>query len=276
MGAPAFWDLIKTKNCVKRLPLKQLVIDFKANFKRSPRIAIDAFTWLFECGFISEFQPEKAYKTDAHSVISFLNRLKLFLSLDVTFILVFDGPMKPSFKNKFKSKTAVQSPIEVEEDYFGVYNEHHRQHEQSGTCIGGPGIQSTPTIVKEILKAMNISYIESCSEGEAECARLQKLNLVDYVLSNDSDAFVFGANKVLRNMSKFWEDLPATSSSPVKKRDHKEMFVTIVDLQQISDWNRASIVFFCTLLGADYNQGAVSYTHLDVYKRQAQRRTTKG
>ncbi|KAM3160391.1 Yen1 [Lachancea thermotolerans] len=263
MGVPAFWDLIKSDESLRRLPLKQFVVEFRNNFNRPLRLAIDAFTWLFESGFISndcERLSEKGYRTDAQSTLILLNRLKCLLSLDVTFVLVFDGPMKPSFKNKFSSKTLSNDHCELasdDEEYVSIYNEHRKQHEIHGTCtttlvseeLGGL------SFVKRLLKTMNISFIETCGEGEAECARLQREGLVDYVLSNDSDTLVFGATRVLRNFSRFWEDVPATYTGPLKKKDHKEMFITVVDMQQIRNWNRGSLVLYCTLLGADYNQG---------------------
>ncbi|CUS24199.1 LAQU0S14e02432g1_1 [Lachancea quebecensis] len=263
MGVPAFWDLIKTQESLRRLPLKQFVVEFKSNFHRPLRLAIDAFTWLFESGFIgseTERPSDKGYRTDAQPTLTLLNRLKCLLSLDITFVLVFDGPMKPSFKNKFKTKTSNNDCCELtfnDEEYISIYKEHRKQHEIYGACSSSLASEEIGGLafVKRLLKTMNISFIDTCGEGEAECARLQREGLVDYVLSNDSDTLVFGATRVLRNFSRFWEDLPATYTGALKRKDHKEMFVTVVDMQHIRNWNRSSLVLYCTLLGADYNQG---------------------
>ncbi|SCU88178.1 LANO_0D01332g1_1 [Lachancea nothofagi CBS 11611] len=264
MGVPAFWDIIKGHSSIRRIPFKQFVIDHRTTHGKSPRLAIDAFAWLFECGFIlgeNENLNEKGYKTDALAIVTLLKRINLLLSLDVTFILVFDGPMKPDFKNRSKLKTRIATEEEdapIKEGFLTSCNQHLKQHESGVPCSSATYEaegQDGVSVAKRLLSALNISWIDACGEGEAECARLQVRHLVDYVVSNDSDAFVFGANKVLRNMSKFWEDLPASYGSPMKKKDHKEIFVTVVDIGKITGWNQDQIVLYYVLLGADYSQG---------------------
>ncbi|CEP62957.1 crossover junction endodeoxyribonuclease LALA0_S06e07778g [Lachancea lanzarotensis] len=257
MGVPALWEHIKTDETVLRVPFKQLVIDFKTDTGRSPRIAIDAFGWLFECGFYTEYNensnsPSKSYRGgESLAIISLFKRLSALLALDVTFILVFDGPSKPEFKNRAKLKKAVGTDLE------DVGSEHNTGVSLE-TCpfeLDDTFFPDRLNLVKRFLKALNISWIDASGEGEAECARLQKLDLVDFIITNDSDAFIFGATKVLRNLSKFWEDLPASYAGNTKKKDHKETFITIFDISKLKNWNRDQIILFYALLGADYSQG---------------------
>ncbi|AQZ12622.1 YEN1 (YER041W) [Zygosaccharomyces parabailii] len=262
MGVPQIWELLRPLLVDKRVPLKKFVVDFKTGHGRPPRIAIDGYSWIFECGFVlSQDTPKKyaSHGTMAKAVLNFIHRLKEFLALDVTFMLVFDGNMKPSFKKNFDSHGA-----SLENDYLKTWNAHIRCHEQLGHCLKLSSIGEESDfmqVIKRILDSMRISYVEACGEGEAQCAWLQCQGYVDYVLSNDSDTLVFGCGRMLRNCSKFTSDIGVSGNSPqAKQASSRELFVTVIDLNELQActadrYNWWSLLFFSVILGADYNHG---------------------
>lgn len=261
MGVPQIWELLRPYLINQRVPLRKFVADYRTIHGRPPRIAIDGYTWIFECGFVlNQDTPGKyaSYGTMSKAVLNFLHRLKEFLALDVTFILVFDGNMKPSFKNKFGPN--VDS---IHDDYLETWKAHTWCHELQGHCLKA-SYNDNPDfmqVIKHILDSMRISYVQACGEGEAQCAWLQREGYVDYVLSNDSDTLVFGCVKMLRNCSKFTTDLCASGTSPQgKQASSRELYVTVIDLDQLEKptderYNWWSLLFFSVVLGADYNQG---------------------
>lgn len=270
MGVPQVWELLRPYIKDKRVPLKCFVSDFKRSNGRSPRIAIDGYSWIFECGFLVNQDASNKYAgygTIPKALVNFLHRLKEFLSLDISFVLVFDGSMKPWFKNNYKnSGEETTTDTEHIEEYSVMWAEHMKAHQLLHTCLETDAKNSTPSfmkIIKYILDEMRISYVEACGEGEAQCAWLQKHKYVDFVLSNDSDTLIFGCTKMLRNYSKSWEDVGATgigNHRPDRKRDNKESFVTVVNVDEIGAcanerYNWWSLLFFSVLLGADYNKG---------------------
>lgn len=56
--------------------------------------------------------------------------------------------------------------------------------------------------IKQLLILFGLPWVEAPGEAEAQCAFLEKNNLVDAVITDDSDVLLFGAKKVLRNVFK--------------------------------------------------------------------------
>jgi DNA excision repair protein ERCC-5 len=54
--------------------------------------------------------------------------------------------------------------------------------------------------VKFLLSIFGIPWVEAPGESEAQCAYLEHLRLVDFVVTDDSDAFLFGAKRVIKGL----------------------------------------------------------------------------
>ena len=91
-----------------------------------------------------------------------------------------------------------------------------------------------------LIKLFGIPYIESPAEAEAQCVALEALGLVDGIVTEDSDVFVFGGKTIYRNMfddQKFVEVYRADDAM-------KEMSL-----------GREEMVAMAMLLGGDYTDG---------------------
>ncbi|XP_006459094.1 hypothetical protein AGABI2DRAFT_217997 [Agaricus bisporus var. bisporus H97] len=94
--------------------------------------------------------------------------------------------------------------------------------------------------IMTMLRLFGIPYITAPMEAEAQCAELVSLGLVDGVITDDSDVFLFGAQRVYKNMF--------NQSKTV------ELFL-LSDLERELGLDRDTLVRLAYLLGSDYTDG---------------------
>jgi DNA excision repair protein ERCC-5 len=93
---------------------------------------------------------------------------------------------------------------------------------------------------QQLLGLFGLPYITAPMEAEAQCAELVSLGLVDGIVTDDSDVFLFGGTRVYKNMfnqSKF-----------------VECYLTS-DLEKEYSLHREKLISFAHLLGSDYTEG---------------------
>ncbi|KAI0749823.1 hypothetical protein C8Q80DRAFT_1164132 [Daedaleopsis nitida] len=91
-----------------------------------------------------------------------------------------------------------------------------------------------------MLRLFGIPYITAPMEAEAQCAALLSLGLVDGIITDDSDVFLFGGGRVLKNMF--------NQSKTV------ECYL-LSDLERELGLDRDKLVRLAYLLGSDYTDG---------------------
>lgn len=94
--------------------------------------------------------------------------------------------------------------------------------------------------VQELLRRFGIPYITAPMEAEAQCAMLMELSLVDGIVTDDSDCFLFGGKRIFKNMfsqNKYVECYDAT------------------DLEREFGLDRSKYINLALLLGSDYTDG---------------------
>ncbi|CCG23933.1 Rad2 protein [Candida orthopsilosis Co 90-125] len=94
--------------------------------------------------------------------------------------------------------------------------------------------------VQELLKRFGIPYITAPMEAEAQCAELFRIGLVDGIITDDSDCFLFGGDRIYKNMF------------------NQKQFVECYFKDDIEDrigLSRENLIELAILLGSDYTQG---------------------
>ena len=94
--------------------------------------------------------------------------------------------------------------------------------------------------VIELLQAFDLPYIVAPFEAEAQCAILETLGLVDGIVTEDSDVFLFGGETVYRNI--------------FNDRKYVEVYLA-KDAEKELGVERQDLVALAFLLGSDYTEG---------------------
>ncbi|EEH06469.1 DNA excision repair protein Rad2 [Histoplasma capsulatum G186AR] len=93
---------------------------------------------------------------------------------------------------------------------------------------------------QELLRLFGLPYITAPMEAEAQCAELLSLGLVDGVVTDDSDIFLFGGTRVYKNM--------------FNQAKFVECYISN-DLEKEYNLDRNKLIQFAHLLGSDYTEG---------------------
>ncbi|XP_051140397.1 DNA repair protein UVH3 isoform X2 [Andrographis paniculata] len=93
---------------------------------------------------------------------------------------------------------------------------------------------------QELLQMFGLPYIIAPMEAEAQCAFMEMSNLVDGVVTDDSDAFLFGAQSVYKNI---FDD-----------RKYVETYL-MKDIENELGLDREKLIRMALLLGSDYTEG---------------------
>uniref|UniRef100_A0A0D9VQY2 DNA repair protein UVH3 n=1 Tax=Leersia perrieri TaxID=77586 RepID=A0A0D9VQY2_9ORYZ len=93
---------------------------------------------------------------------------------------------------------------------------------------------------QELLQMFGLPYIIAPMEAEAQCAFMEMTNLVDGVVTDDSDVFLFGARNVYKNI---FDD-----------RKYVETYL-MKDIESELGLTREQLIRMALLLGSDYTEG---------------------
>ncbi|CDK26179.1 unnamed protein product [Kuraishia capsulata CBS 1993] len=116
------------------------------------------------------------------------------------------------------------------------FQERHRKQNRDSDEVTTTMIDD----VKELLRRFGIPYITAPMEAEAQCAELYNLGLVDGIITDDSDCFLFGGGKVYRNM--------------FNEKNYVECYY-LSDIERDLGLTREKLIQLALLLGSDYTEG---------------------
>ena len=94
--------------------------------------------------------------------------------------------------------------------------------------------------LQTLLRHFGIPYITAPMEAEAQCAKLAELNLVDGIITDDSDVFLFGGKQCFKNI--------------FNDAKYAECFL-LTDIDRELSLTRERLISLAYLLGSDYTIG---------------------
>ncbi|XP_057816158.2 DNA repair protein UVH3 isoform X2 [Cryptomeria japonica] len=111
-----------------------------------------------------------------------------------------------------------------------------KKHERNAESVTGEMFAEC----QELLQMFGIPYIIAPMEAEAQCAYLECTHLVDGVVTDDCDVFLFGAGSVYKNI--------------FDERKYVETYF-MKDIEEELGLNREKLICMALLLGSDYTEG---------------------
>ena len=189
-------------------------------------MAIDAYSWLHKGAYSCSLDLVLGVANDSY-ITYCMNRLNLLLHYNVNPIMLFDGGALPS---KLHTEDKRKSSHELfREKVHACLREGNRKdaYLHSQKCV-----EISPSIANRLimeLKARNIQFIVAPYEADAQMAYLDKIGMVDAIISEDSDLLLFGCRKVLFKLDKsgnaeqvLLEDLAKASEFDFPSMTHEQ------------------------------------------------------
>ncbi|MFB6265825.1 MAG: flap endonuclease-1 [Candidatus Nanohaloarchaea archaeon] len=219
-------------------------------------VAVDAMNTLYQFLSIIRQRDGTPLKDSQGRVTSHLSGLfyrnsKLFRK-NVKPVYVYDGEVpelksKESSERRKRREEAREEWKELREE--GKMKEAFRKATQSSE-VDDEMIDGSKTL----LNAMGIPYVEAPSEGEAQAARMNQEGAVWAVGSQDWDSLLFGAERMVRNLT-------ITGKRKVQgKEEYREVVPEKIESGEVLEdleIGREELVWLAVLVGTDYNPGGV-------------------
>jgi flap endonuclease-1 len=158
------------------------------------RVAVDASLMIYQQLLSHHLQKNTKGEITNH-ITGLFYKLVNYLSLNIELIFVFDG--KPPVQKYECIKERKEKAQKAKEKMVECENVLEKEKlEKTSIRLTIEMIDN----VKKLLNLMGVPYIHlEVGEGEAIASELCRIGYVDYVLTEDMDALVYGCPKLIRN-----------------------------------------------------------------------------
>lgn len=139
------------------------------------------------------------------------------------------------FASELNQKSAEQNRQDYERELRALRTQQKKDRRDADEVT-----QVMITECQALLRLFGIPYITAPMEAEAQCAELVKLGIVDGIVTDDSDTFLFGGTRVYKNM--------------FNSNKFVECYVG-ADLEKELSLSQDELISLALLLGSDYTEG---------------------
>jgi flap endonuclease-1 len=226
---------IRNFNVILKKHAKDSVTEKPIQDYHGKKMAIDCAILLYKYRYSSK-QNENCH------ISGFMNRVKYYLGNGVTPVFVFDGAPPDAKKNTLVKRQNMKKKIQDKIDTLKQI-EPNSEDEENKLNNEIDKLESQIVYVKKchvddcktLLELIGIPYVTAPDEAEKYCAYLQKQSIVDYTVTDDTDALTFGCENVIRMgiMGNLVE-------------------VNLQSILEAFEMTRSQFVDFCILAGCDY------------------------
>ena len=166
-------------------------------------IAIDAANHLYQ--FLTTIRgPDGAFFTDSHGnvtshLIGLFTRTTHLMKLGIKPVYVFDGEV-PKLKN-LEIRRRAEQKAEAEAKYAQAEKEGNEEDMKRYAARSTRLTREMISDAKQVIEALGLPIVQAAGEGEAQAAHLVTKKEAYAIASQDADSLLFGATRVVRNLS---------------------------------------------------------------------------
>jgi len=200
------------------------------------KVAIDCSILLYKFRYASKIE-------NAH-LIGIVNRVKFYMMNGILPIFIFDGvppeAKKITIEKRQAAKFKLYQKLDALKEMIPENDQDEKNINEEIEKLSSQLISIKKEHVdecKELLEKSGIPYFTAPEDAEKFCAFLQKNKLVDYTITDDTDAMTFGCEKIL------------------KTNINKEIIE--INFQKLLDdfkMTNETFVDYCVLSGCDYTE----------------------
>ena len=219
-------------------------------------IAVDAFNTIHQFlatirGSTGELLTNSNGEITSHLSGLFYRNINL-LAEDIKLVYVFDGVSSALKTNEIHRRHQIKelATEKYEKALLQGKLDEARKYSQGTSVLTDKMIEES----KRLLSLLGIPTIQAPSEGEATAARLTNSNLVDICASQDYDSILFGAKRLVRNIT-----ISGKRKAP-NRNAYIEVPLEIFYLEDILHQTKLTteqLVDVGILIGTDYNFGGI-------------------
>ncbi|XP_026700668.1 exonuclease 1 isoform X2 [Athene cunicularia] len=167
-------------------------------------VAVDAYCWLHKGAYACAEKLARGEPTDVY-VVFCMKLVDMLLSSGIKPILVFDGCTLPSKKEVEKARREKRQASLLK----GKQLLQEGRLSEARECFGR-SVNVTHVMAHEVIKAARargVDCIVAPYEADAQLAYLNKIGMVQAIITEDSDLLAFGCKKVFLKIDKFGNGL---------------------------------------------------------------------
>jgi len=217
-------------------------------------IAIDAYNALYQFLSIIRGPDGRPLMDSSGRVTSHLSglfyRTANLLEKGVLPVYVFDGPAISQKRKTLEQRAEVRMAASrlYREALQEGRAEEARKYAERAVVLSSQMVEES----KLLLEAMGVPWVQAAAEGEAQAAHMVALGVAWAVASQDYDSLLFGADRLVRNLTVSGRRKVANENRYVPVE------IELVDLAQTLSAlgiTRRQLVDLALMIGTDYNEG---------------------
>ncbi|KAJ7118673.1 exodeoxyribonuclease 1 [Mycena crocata] len=205
-------------------------------------LAVDAYVWLHRGVFTCA--TELATGEATHKYVDYaMHRIRLLRHHKIEPYVVFDGGPLPAKKGTEVDRQTKRAEHLAFGNALAAQGKASQAREHYVKCI-----DVTPQMAFQLIKALraeSVSYVVAPYEADAQLAYLERIGLVDGIITEDSDLLVFGCRTVLFKM-----DAVSSTAMCIDRADFAS--VAPADGISLSGWSDTQFRAMAILSGCDY------------------------